>query len=101
MPSTVINNDNLLLRHLARPAMVKFGKQLGSEFDLPFQLRTRINRHAEVSVPLTVSLTTQNPRKEERELLAALDRMGFRGRNNLLKAYQSGEIGRKIVESHR
>lgn len=99
LPQTGLNADATLLNYLTRPIRVDYIGVVSNEFKLPFNERAALEQLTESAVPPLVSLSQRDSRQMEKQLLADIDRRGFRGRKVLFRAYQSGEIGKKIVES--
>lgn len=100
LPSTAMTSNLLLATYLARPIKVDYGRIVSDEFKLSPAQRGNIQSFAENTTPIDISMTTKNPRQMEKDLVTSMDRMGFRGRNNLIRAYQAGDIGSKIIETH-
>mgnify|MGYP001608524303 CR=1 FL=1 len=101
MPATGLTSDGIMLGYLGRPVKVDYAQLLGNEFNLSPSQRTTIEQYAETQINPVVSLTQRNPIQMERDLLADLDRKGFRGQNAIIRAYQNGDIGKKIVETYK
>ena len=100
LPATGVIQNSLLLTYLARPIRSDFALKIGREFHLPSAQRYNFQTYAQGMQSLEGGLI-KNPSQHEMKLVASMGSMGYRGRNTLLKAYQEGELGIKIIETHQ
>lgn len=101
MGDTGLKSDVTILGYLGRPVRTGYARFLGNEFNLTPTQRAAVEEYAQTMVGPEISLAGQNPRQMEKDLLADLDRKGFRGRNAIVRAYQNGDIGKKIVDTYK